>query len=61
MMLIQHSDNSDWLFSTWSRLLQADWLILENNETATLNINMPYSMAHIAYDDIQVSSEFSGV
>ena len=25
------------------RVLQADWLILENNEKATLSINMPYS------------------
>ena len=41
-MLIQHSANSDWLFSTQSRVLQADWLILENNERATLNINRPY-------------------
>ena len=41
MMLVQHSVNSDWLFNTQSRVLQADWLILENNERATLNINMP--------------------
>ena len=33
---------SDWLFNTQSRALQADWLILENNEKATLNINMTY-------------------
>ena len=32
----------DWLFNTKSRVLQADWLILENDEKATLNINMPY-------------------
>ena len=37
MMLIQHSVNSDCL----SRVLQASWFILENNEKATLNINMP--------------------
>ena len=43
MMLIQHfTVNSDWLFATQSRVLQADWLILEINEKATLNINMPY-------------------
>ena len=30
------------VFNTHSRVLQADWLILENNEKATLNINMPY-------------------
>ena len=34
---------SDWLLNTQSRVLQADWLMLENNEKATLNINMPYS------------------
>ena len=32
----------DWLFSTQSRVLQADWLVSENNGKATLNINMPY-------------------
>ena len=32
---------SDWLFNTMSRKLQADWLIMENNE-AYLNIYMPY-------------------
>ena len=44
MMLIhvQHSVNSDWLLNTQSRVLQADWLILEINGKATLNINMPY-------------------
>ena len=26
---------SDWLFNTQSGLLQADWLIIENNENAT--------------------------
>ena len=29
----------DWLFNTQSRVLQADWFILEINEKATLNIN----------------------
>ena len=33
---------SEWLFNTQSRVLQADWLILENNEKAALSINMPY-------------------
>ena len=42
MMLIQHSVNSDWLFNTQSRVLQADWLMLEYKEKATLNILMPY-------------------
>ena len=45
MMLIQHSAvNSDWLFNTLSRVLQADWIILGINEQATLNINMPYCL-----------------
>ena len=35
-------DVSDWLFNTQSRVLQADWLILENNDKATLSINIPY-------------------
>ena len=43
MLLTQHSINSDWLFTTQYRVLQADWLILEINEKATLNINMPYN------------------
>ena len=38
----QHSVNSDWQFNTQSRVLQADWLMLENTEKVTLNINMPY-------------------
>ena len=39
---IDTRSTSDWLFNTQSRVLQADWLILENNEKATLNINMLY-------------------
>ena len=42
MMLIEHLVNSDWLFNTQSRVLQAYWFILEVNEIATLNIKMPY-------------------
>ena len=42
-MLI-HSVNSDWLFYTTSRVLQADWFILDINEEATLNIKMLYYM-----------------
>ena len=34
-----------WTFNTQSRVLQADWLILENNEKATLNNNMPFCVA----------------
>ena len=39
---VQHSVESDWLFTTQSRVLQADWCILEINEKTTLKINMPY-------------------
>ena len=42
MILIQHSVNSDWQFQTQSRVQQTDRLILENNEKATSNINIPY-------------------
>ena len=41
MMLIHHSVNSDWPFNTQSRVLQADWFILEIDEKPTLNINKP--------------------
>ena len=43
MMLTQHSVNSDWLFNTQSRVLQADWFRLEINEKTTLDNNMPYN------------------
>ena len=33
--------NFDWLFNTLSRVLQVDWVILEINEKATLNITCP--------------------
>ena len=33
--------NSDWLYNTLSRVLQADWFILEISEKAILNINLP--------------------
>ena len=42
MMLKQHSVKSDWPFNAQSRVWQADWSILENNEKATLNSNMPH-------------------
>ena len=32
--------NSDWLYNTLSRVLQADWFILEISEKAILNFNM---------------------
>ena len=38
MMLIQHSVNSGWPLNTLPRVLQADWLILVNDEKATLSL-----------------------
>ena len=35
-----------WSCSTQSRELQADWFILEINEKATLNIDIPYSIIY---------------
>ena len=43
LMHVQYSSKSDWLFNTQSNVLKADWLILKNDEKATLNINMPSS------------------
>ena len=34
--------NLSWSLINQSRVLQADWLILDNDEKATLNTNMPY-------------------
>ena len=36
MMLSQNQSKSDWLFNTQSTAQQADWLIQESNEKATL-------------------------
>ena len=56
-MVVQYSVNSDWLFNTQSRVLQANWFILEMNEKATLNINMPnYLYIDTAVDRIVVTS-----
>ena len=49
MMLIQHSVTPDWLFNTPSRVLRGDWLMLENNEKATLNIIMPYYILYFSF------------
>ena len=38
--------NFDWLVIYQSRVLQADWLILENDEKATLHISMPILPMH---------------
>ena len=50
MMLIQCSVNTDWLFNTQSRVLPADWFILEIKEKATLNTKMPYSLIIVRQD-----------
>ena len=42
MTLIKQTVYSDWLFNTQSRVLQADWFLLENNGKAIFKINMPY-------------------
>ena len=42
MMLIQLSVNSTWPFNTHSKVLQADWSILEIDEKVSLNIEMSY-------------------
>ena len=56
MMLIQHSVNSDWLFNTQSKVLQADWSILEINEEAILNIIMPSIISFFGmHADITIS------
>mgnify|MGYP001793576230 CR=1 FL=1 len=41
-MHINTQSKSDWLFNTQSIELQAYWLILINNEKATLSVKMPY-------------------
>ena len=41
-MLIQNSVEIWLVVHNQSRMLQADWLILENNEKASLNVNMSY-------------------
>ena len=48
MMLMQQSVNSDWQFNTQSRVLQAEWFILDINEKATLNISMPFTPSHFS-------------
>ena len=37
--IILRNDSIYWLFNTLSRALQADWLVLEYNEKAILNID----------------------
>ena len=38
-------------FSQDTSVLQDDWLILENNVKATLNINMPYCSLYVTHHD----------
>ena len=40
--LLNTQSRSDWLFTTQSRVLQADCSILGNNEKATFKYNVPY-------------------
>ena len=42
MLHLNTQSKSDRLLNTQRRVLQADWLTLENNEKATLDINMHY-------------------
>ena len=42
MLHLTLSSNPDRLLNTQTRVLQADWLALENDEKATLDIDMPY-------------------
>ena len=42
LCLYDSHSKSDWLFNTQSRVLQADWLMLENDEKEALTIYMPY-------------------
>mgnify|MGYP001800783506 CR=1 FL=1 len=41
-MLINQSDESDWLFNIQSRVLLADLFLLKNNGRAIFKLNMPY-------------------
>ena len=52
---MMHTQHSDWLFNTESRVLQADWLILENNEKAALNISTLYNLKITTYQQAAIS------
>ena len=39
--LLSTQSDFDWRFITQSRVLQVDWMILDNNEKTTIHINMP--------------------
>ena len=56
MIFANIQSNSDWLFSAQLRVLPPDWLILENNEKATLNINMPYYSTILSFADSKLLS-----
>ena len=47
--LCNTKSKSNWLFNTQSRVMQIDWLLLEDNEKAILSINMPYCMVGFLY------------
>ena len=55
----QHSFDSDWLFNTQSRVLRTDWLMLKNNEKATLNINRPYLTTFLQSDFIPEKFQYT--
>ena len=40
--MLHNQSNSDWLFMPQSRVMKADWLILENSEKTTKHNDMPY-------------------
>ena len=58
MMLTQQSVNSDWLFKTQSRVLQADWFMFRITKKATLNINMPYYHAVVYQHTLLIEHTF---
>ena len=50
--LLNIQSRSVWLFTTQSRVLQADWLILGNNEKATVNFNVPHCSDYLEENSI---------
>ena len=49
MIFKQQSVKTDWLFSTLSKVLQADRLVWGNSEMATLNIIIPFYSMYANY------------
>ena len=46
-MFIRRSVNSDWLFNTLSKVLQANWFILEINGRANMSCHIKFDINHI--------------